>query len=343
MNKNTIRLSFIIVVFFLIETCLFSVFATAFGQTPQEISYFSIPLPSDAGEKKSLQTANDSVVNPSQELSGVQVQKDSEINNLVWNRRATKNFVILSLNDDQGRYLQNNLENMKKWTTSRWGLSADDFLRVSEGEPSCMVLCVPDKILMKKLFNLDGSYGETILDENGTIKKRILWLLLDGSPADTVPPQLTMVCLRQLEQDDGYSFGYWMKKGMSILNGSISQIESNLFNLNSGLEAGSIVEGLMSMSEEDYKNLTLEKRKMFDGFSTSLCLLLRKEFGEKNFLNLAKSSSDDLEREMREIYGFQNLNHLNDTFKRYSKNLLNDIKNDNTPDSYLQITPAKYK
>lgn len=288
----------------------------------QNVSHFQIPIP-----------------------TGVQVEEDPNIKNLVWNRRSTKNFVILSLNDDQGKYLQKNIENMKDWASSRWGFSSEDFPESKVGEklePGCMVLCVPDKSLMKKLFNLEESYGEVVKSKDGEIEKRVLWLVLDGTPAETIPPALTMICLDQLEVDHNYDFGFWAVRGMSVLNSTLPKIKSSLNLANKELEDGSfVVEKIFSITKEDYKKMSLDQRKIFDGVSATICLLLRKEFGQKNLLDFFRNPST--EQNFKMVYGFQNFNHFTDTFKRYSKNLTSDISDNVTPNSYLQIMPIKHK
>lgn len=278
--------------------------------------------------------------------TGIQIKQDPDIKNLVWNRRSTKNFVILSLNDDQGKYLQSNIENMKDWVSSRWGFLSGDFPKSKfedNSEPGCMVLCVPSKDLMKKLFNLDGSYGEVVKDKDGNIEKRVLWLVLDGTPAETIPPALTMICLNQLESDYSYNFGFWAVRGMSVLNSTIPKIKSSLKQVKSELEEGNpmFTKNIFSLTEDDYKKLSPQKREVFDGTSAMICLLLRKEFGQKNLLDFFKNPST--EENFKMVYGFQNFDHLNQTFKRYSKNLITDISNGVTPNSYLQIMPIKYK
>jgi|GEM_PF-2411926 hypothetical protein len=282
----------------------------------QNVSHFQIPTP-----------------------TGIQVEQDPDIKNLVWNRRSTENFVILSLNDDQGRYLQTNIENMKDWVASRWGLPSEGFPSSKLGEksePGCMVLCVPNKTLMKKLFNLEESYGE-VVSKDGKIEKRFLWLVLDGTPAETIPPALTMVCLSQVESDYNYNFGFWAVRGMSVLNSTIPNIKTSLKKVNPDLQNGN----MFSVTREDYKKMSPEKRKDFDGASAMACLLLRKEFGQKNLLDFFRNPNT--EENFKMVYGFQNFDHLNQTFKRYSKNLITDISNGVTPNSYLQIMPIKYK
>lgn len=267
---------------------------------------------------------------------------DPNIKNLIWNRRTTKNFVILSLDDDQGEYLQRNIENMKDWVTSRWGLPNVDF--PNQGiEPGCMILCVPTKELMKKLFRLERSHGEVIM-KDGNIEKRVLWVVLDGRPAEAVPSALTLVCLKQIEIDQKIKIGYWMQRGMAVLNSTIPQIRSRLASLQTPLSKDSEMffsKRLFIMSEEDYRNKNSELQDLFDSEAAALCLLFRKEFGQQNMLRFLKQGGK--ESVLLDIYGFQNCNHLDITFKRYMYHLSSDIAVNKTPENYLQIVPSKPK
>ena len=267
---------------------------------------------------------------------------DPSIKNLIWNRRTTKNFVILSLDDGQGEYLQKNIENMKDWATSRWGLPNVDFPNQGT-EPGCMILCVPTKELMKKLFRLERSHGEVRIKE-GDVAKRVLWIVLDGSPAEAVPSALTLVCLKQIEVNQKIKIGYWMQRGMAVLNSTIPQIRSRIVSLRTPLSKDSEMffsKRLFVMSEEDYRKQKPELQDLFDSEAAALCLLFRKEFGQQNMLQFIKQGGK--EAVLRDTYGFQNCDHLDITFKRYMYHLASDIAASKTPENYLQIAPSKPK
>ena len=119
---------------------------------------------------------------------------DPSIEGKVWNRWTTKNFVVCSLNDKQAQYLHKHLELVKAWAFSRWGLYDIDF------SAECRLICVDDKALFKKLFNLENSKVEIRRDKDGKIEMAVIFLLLDGDPSRTVPIPLTEVCLAEFEQ-----------------------------------------------------------------------------------------------------------------------------------------------
>ena len=77
--------------------------------------------------------------------SSYQPPANEDLKNLVWNKWNTNNFTILSIDQAQGEYLFNNLEAIKTWSLTRWGMS--DLKYSAE----CRVFCVPNKNLMKKL------------------------------------------------------------------------------------------------------------------------------------------------------------------------------------------------
>src|SRR5690606_24426603 len=66
-------------------------------------------------------------------------QTPDVIKGLVWNRWTSKNFVVHSILNDQGKYLKNNLEAVKGWTLNRWGFSNIDF------QTEVKLWCVGDK------------------------------------------------------------------------------------------------------------------------------------------------------------------------------------------------------
>src|SRR4051812_26115945 len=80
---------------------------------------------------------------------GVLTPTDADLKNLAWNRYTTENFAILSIDDEQGRWLAHNIEHIKKWCLTRWGFPENSRHLFTK---ECRVFCVPDKILMKKLF-----------------------------------------------------------------------------------------------------------------------------------------------------------------------------------------------
>lgn len=259
--------------------------------------------------------------------------QDPQLQNLTWSHSETENFDILSLDVEQGKYLAQNIEQMKTWVLTRWGLPDVKF------SVRCRVCCVPNKELMEKIFRLDRSYGETIKDASGRIKASSLWLLLDTKPAESIPPALTTISLKEVEQNYNVKIGFWAQRGMSILNGTLPQIRSSLILVDSPLKANSEMffsYGLFTFTEKTWLEQTKEMQRLFDAEAACLLLLLRKEFGQENFLKFV--STNGTEADFTNIYGFRNYSEFDSTFKRYMLNISNDIVQKKTPDDYLQVS-----
>lgn len=289
---------------------LLAMTSPAFGQ--EMVSHLDIPVP-----------------------SGQKAPVDPEIQNLVWNKWDTPNFIILSLDKQQGRYLYENIELMKKWASNRWGLPDVKF------SSECKVLCVPNRELMKKLFRLDNSYGE-VRRKDGKITISVLWLVLDGKPAELIPSALTEACVSEYEQSIGNKCGWWFHRGSSILNQTLPQIRGQISNLQKSFSKDSKMffsQSLFSMTEDQWLKETAENKLLFDQEAAALTLLLRKEFGQKmlhTFLMTKQSEQDFVA-----VYGFANYAEFDATLKRYMFQLSGDIIANRTPNSYLEISPPK--
>lgn len=287
--------------------------ATA-AQAQQPISHYQLPQPGN-------QTST--------------IPNDPALKDLMWNKWDTENFTILSLDAEQGRYLYQNIEQMKKWVYARWGLPDVKF------SAECRILCVPNKELMKKLFRLEASHGE-VRREGGKIKMSVLWLVLDQKPSEVIPPSLTVISMAELEQTQQYKVGYWAQRGMSLLNGTLPQIRGNLGALAGPMSRDDKVyfsAKLFSMTEEEWTKETPDRRQLFDQEAAALCLLLRQEFGQKNLHRFLATSQS--EQDFVTTYGFNGYTEFDATLKRYMQNLSTDIAQNRTPDKYLQISPPE--
>jgi hypothetical protein len=261
-----------------------------------------------------------------------QVPHDPEIENLKWNVfDKAKNFTIISIDPGQGKYLETNIENMKEWSLTRWGLKNIDF------SAECRVLCVPTRDLMQKLFRIDRSYAEIRRDGSGKIQLSCLWLVLDGVPAEVIPSALTMICLAEYEQTTGVKFGFWAHRGISLLNGNLPRIRSNLAAINRPIQENVRLHfsTAFQVTEDQYKSKPQADQVLFDEESAMLCLFLRKEFGQNNFNWFL--STQEKEKDLTQVFGFRNFDEFDATFKRYMFHLSSDVKEGKTPDAYLSI------
>ena len=246
----------------------------------------------------------------------------------------TKNFTVLSLDEKQGEYLFQNLENIKKWTLTRWGLPDMNF------SAECRVLCVPNKSTMKKLFRVDGSRVES-REEGDKIKLHVIWVVFDKRPTECLPSAMTMVCLTEFEKQHNVQVPFWARRGMAVLNLSMPQIQGTLKFMNEQVankEKLYFSESLFGMDREKFLQADVETQKVYDAQATVLCLLFRKEFGQRNFLRFISRPST--EEHLRKVTGFNSFGDFDETLKRYTYYLSQDVVSGRTPREYLEVRPV---
>lgn len=263
---------------------------------------------------------------------------DPELKDLQWNRWTTDNFTILSIDDSQGEWLAKNIEQIKTWGLTRWGFP--DFTYAAE----CRVMCVPNKRLMKKLFNIEKSTFEPRY-KDGRLQMTILWLLLDDVPRNILPQYISEANFYQFAEAHNTQLGMFASRGMALMNSSDSDVRLKLASLKDSLHQDDPIylsKVLMTMTRDEYKKESLQNKKLYDAEVMALCLMLRKEFGEaklQGFLRIA--SRNGSEQALKTVYGFSGYEHFDSSFQRYMKDLSSDILQSKTPDSYLDIKPVK--
>lgn len=259
---------------------------------------------------------------------GANAPVDSDIKNLEWNRYSNDDIVILSIDNEQGKWLNSNIESMRFWCLGRWGFPESRFTK------ECRIFCVPNKQLLKKLFNLEQSKFELRKDVTA------IWFSMEDGPSSILPPLLTQICLSEFEIKHNVKFGLWFKHGISQLNGVTSDIRKNITNLKQQSVLTS--EKIFTMTEEDYFKENVEIRRIFDKQSLILCVMLRKEFGEaklQGFLRIASNNkSQDV---LRVVYGFSGFVHFDKQYYRFIQDLASDVLNNKTPDAYLEIKAVR--
>jgi hypothetical protein len=262
--------------------------------------------------------------------TGVEKSSDPSIPKIGWNRWTTANFTILSIDLNQGDYLSNNIEQMKSWCLERWGLQDVKY------NTECRIYCVPDRETMQRLFNISEPRAEVKNDLNKNTVN-YLWLVLDGKPAEVIPAALTLVSLREYEAATKSKIGWWAHRGISDLNLSIPQIKNNIVFSEPFIENDDkmfFTKSLVTVTEDTWRKLTPEQQKLYDSEAASLCLMIRKEYGQNIFLSSLGMSN---EKAVKEILGFSNFTSFDITFKRFLVNIVKDVKDGRTPDNYLQI------
>ena len=132
---------------------------------------------------------------------------------------------------------------------------------------------------------------------------------------------------------------------MAVLNGTVSNIKKNISVQMDVLENENptfFSKTLLETTEETYKTFDLEKREMFDRVAMMFCLMLKKEFGTLKYQEVMQETAvgKTPEKALQIILGFKNYEDFNQSLKRYMKDLVEDIANNKTPDSYLRIDPS---
>lgn len=265
---------------------------------------------------------------------------DASIENLKWNRYTTKNFTILSIDEKQGKWLEENIESIKKWCLSRWGFENIDFPK------ECRVFVVPNKDMLKNLFNINESKVE-IRKKNNELELSILWLSLDSDPANIIPTFITHVCLQNFQEKYKVKFDLWFERGMAELNNTINERKSDLKEIAKNFIEDNpmfTTEKLFNLSSDDFYKLSESKQQLFDNQSLALVLLLRKEFGETKLHNFIKNVPENgYQTMLNKIYGFKNYDHFDKSYFTYLKDISNEIIKNKVPNSYLEVTPKKNK
>lgn len=261
---------------------------------------------------------------------------DESISSLKWNRYTTKNFTILSIDDKQGKWLEENLESIKKWCLSRWGFENIDFNK------ECRIFVVPNKEMLKTLFNIVEPKVE-IRKKNDELDLSVVWLSLDSNPANVIPTFITHVCLQNLQEKYKVKFDLWFERGISELNNTIPEAKDDLKGIAKNIIENNPMftsERLFNLKAEDFYKLSESKQQMFDNQSLALVLMLRKEFGETKLHNFVKTVPEQgYQTMLNKIYGFKNYDHFDKSYFTYLKDISNEIIKNKVPDSYIQITP----
>jgi len=282
-------------------------------------------------------TANAQIEYP----SGVSATTDNDLKDLVWNRYTTDNFVILSIDDAQGKWLSENIETIRKWCLSRWGFPEDSHRKFSK---ECRIFCVPDKQLLKKLFSL-GQAKTEIRKKDNQLNMTVMWLVLDDKPSKIISPYLTQVCLAEFESTNNVSFGFWFKRGASLLNGTVPDVRQQMVDLSNSISKNRPMftsEKMFTLKEDEYLEESVENKKIFDQESVALCIMLRKEFGEAKLQGMLRISSKNNPQDvLRVVYGFSGYSHFDKRYIQFMRDLTGDVVREKTPDAYLDIKSVR--
>jgi plasmid replication initiation protein len=268
------------------------------------------------------------------QVSSVQLEAvDPQIKSLEWNRYTSKNFTILSIDNQKGKDLSETIESLKTSVLTRWGFPDVKFNK------ECRGVVVPDYDLLKNLFNLNVGKVQLRKELN------VIWCVGDDKPNKSILPYLTQVCMYEYEVVESTTLPVWFKRGCIILNGSVVDVRQSLKSFNDIARKEQFTNSadqIFTTSEDDYNKQTNENKKIFDQQAACLCLMLRKEFGAvklQGFLRL--QSKNNPETVLGMIYGFKSYSQFDRQYVRYMKDLCADLADDHTPDSYLEIKSVR--
>lgn len=237
-----------------------------------------------------------------------------DLKGLVWNKWSTKNFIIISIDKNQGLFLKNNLDNIKKTLLNNWGIQDFNF------KGDCKIVCVSDKKLLKRIFRLESPRFEIKENKDGELSCSIWFSLEDKNELPIF--ELMEMTMFQLENFHKKTIPLFLKRGICSLSEKSSEIAKRILN-----------NKIQKFDLEEIKNkekIEKEEADIFDTQSTIICLLFRKEYGEENFLNYIKTNN------LNE-FGIKSLDKFEEIINRYYKNLIDDLEKDITPEDYLII------
>lgn len=257
--------------------------------------------------------------------------EDEEIKSLVWNRFVNKNFVILSIDEKQGLWLNKNIDSINHWCTNRWGLPGVEFSK------ECRIFCVPNKSLLKKLFGIDDSRVE-VRKKDGEIEIIAMWLVLEETSPSLVTPYLTRASFAEFGEQKGKYMPWWFARSAEILsspNLSIRNTLNGIINVDkSNLNCSSV----FNLTFEDYQKLSKEEKDLFDQKCLVLCLMLRKELGEVKLHSLLRlENKENIEKTLNIVYGYKDIKEFDAKFLLFWEDLTKAVSAKKIPDSYIQI------
>jgi len=254
----------------------------------------------------------------------------NDLKNLQWNRYTTDNFTILSISDKQGRWFYNNIGQIKNWCLSRWGVSNYSL------KQECRIMIVPNKELLKKFFNLDENHVE-FREKDGKLDIVAVWLCLEENKkeqiVDDIPRIISSICIRDMISNNKIADKKFIEVGISLLNQSTNKIKSIIGNT----ENFDI--NFLKTTNEEYNKLSDKLKEDYNNKSLIFCLMLKKEFGEFNFLKLMFLKENNI-NSIEKIYSF-NFSDLDSSANRFFKDIKEAVKNEKIDNRYLKVERSK--
>lgn len=258
--------------------------------------------------------------------SNTEPEIDPELKGLQWNRYVNKNFVILSIDDRQGRKLSNNILDISSSFFSDWNLDNEELFN------ECRIFCVPNDNLLKKLFDVESSKVEIRKNEEGETDINVIWVSLNNNNEEVLSPYLTRVIFFNSK----LNLPWFFIRSAEILNST--KEEKNLI-LNSIVlfyeKEHFSCSDLFSVSFSDYSSFSKEDKLKFDSQIVVMVLMLKKELGSLKLSSFLKSKNK-LDDKLSKIYGYDGLKEFQVKYDMYFHDIAEDAKNNKVPLIYLE-------
>jgi hypothetical protein len=240
-------------------------------------------------------------------------------------------FTVLSIDDKQGKWLNENLERIALWCSNR--INVYDYKPTKEFR----IFCVPDKSTLKRLFDVSSTTCEYRNDVC------VLWVSFDESPQINLYPHLTDLIISDYAAKEGLNFDFWLHKGLCEFNADTGYLLNSFVGIKSLIDSKKSIFGLsyiLNMDEYKYNNEKEDRKRLFCNQSAILIYMLRKEFGEdkfRYFCNLKSNKSKSFDSCLKEVYGFNSISDFESNYLRYMLDLTSNAKANKIPTTYFEV------
>lgn len=247
------------------------------------------------------------------------LQEDRQ--DLQWNRYTTKNFTVISIDNKEGVWLSKNLDLIKDSCLKKWGITGGDL------STECRIMVVDNKDLFKKFFNITDPRVE-FRKKDGKTEIIGVWLCIEKNNHEDLEKIISQICFQDMLEKKNTSKKF-IEIGIPLLNQKEEKIKKIIKNLTPDIS-------FIEKKDEDYKKLKELEKTNFEENSAIFCLMLKKELGEKKFLELMFSKGKNLDQIIK-VYGYKDLAEIEMTFKRYCKDLKNSVEKNEITSKYLKV------
>jgi hypothetical protein len=249
-----------------------------------------------------------------------------------WNRYETTSFEVLATQDDDGRQLREQIEQIRHWSLARWGIKPSPF------GVRCKVVVAGSKAEFSRLFPGHDSPLYRVTRSDNRVTATAIWAY--AAPRWQVadlPPLVTEVALAEFESHHRVTIPLWAHRGMARMNANLPAIRATLAGLADDLAAGQKVfysADLFSLTADRLDQYPSAERVRFERQAAAVCLYLRKELGEKKFIQVLEAGMKD-PAGVPAALGMSDFEAVDKAVLAYTQTLARDVKAGKAPDDYL--------